>query len=108
MPSLKDLILDHFKKFPKKPLSHNDWVDNVSNEYKKIKGSLPRDPWRAARKLYADGLLVKVDKGVYMYDPDYVQQTDLKDFTQEQKKQILERDGYKCVICGRGEQDGVE
>jgi 5-methylcytosine-specific restriction endonuclease McrA len=32
----------------------------------------------------------------------------LEDFTTEQKKAILRRDGYKCVICGRGKKEGVE
>ena len=32
----------------------------------------------------------------------------IADFTSTQKKQILKRDNYKCVICGRGLKDGVE
>ncbi|WP_233707505.1 HNH endonuclease [Helicobacter bizzozeronii] len=33
---------------------------------------------------------------------------DLEDFSLSLKKQILERDGYKCVICGAGQKEGVE
>ena len=32
----------------------------------------------------------------------------LQDFTADQKRKILERDGNKCVICGKGEANGVE
>ena len=32
----------------------------------------------------------------------------MEDFTPIQKIQILERDNFKCVICGRSRQDGVE
>ena len=32
----------------------------------------------------------------------------IADFTSTQKKQILKRDNYKCVICGRGLKYGVE
>lgn len=31
----------------------------------------------------------------------------IADFTSVQKAEILERDEYKCVICGRGEKNGV-
>ena len=33
---------------------------------------------------------------------------ELEDFTAEQKQEILKRDGYKCVICGLGKENGVE
>ncbi|MDI6833164.1 MAG: HNH endonuclease signature motif containing protein [Bacteroidales bacterium] len=68
----------------------------------------PRDTWRAIRKLHQEGFLIKVTKGVYKYDPDYVSKKELYDFTPELKKLILERDGYKCVVCGRTEREGYE
>ena len=32
----------------------------------------------------------------------------MEDFSQQQKRKILKRDNYKCVVCGRGEKEGVE
>jgi 1-aminocyclopropane-1-carboxylate deaminase/D-cysteine desulfhydrase-like pyridoxal-dependent ACC family enzyme len=52
--------------------------------------------------------LIKIAKGIYRYDPNLVINRELEDFTPAQKKAIMERDGYKCVVCGRGLEDGVE
>jgi 5-methylcytosine-specific restriction endonuclease McrA len=60
------------------------------------------------RSLHQQGFLIKVDKGVYKYDPQAVKIRELEDFTAKQKDEILKRDGYKCVICGKGKKDGVE
>ena len=106
--SISDLIIEYFKKHPNKDLSHGPVVDWVEEEYKKINGRKPRDTWRAIRKLHQEGFLIKVKKGVYKYDPDYVTKKELDDFTSELKRLILERDGYKCVICGRTEKEGYE
>ena len=32
----------------------------------------------------------------------------MNDFTNQQKQQIFKRDQYKCVICGKGRENGVE
>lgn len=43
-----------------------------------------------------------------MYDPNHVLRDDLYDFTPQQKAEILERDGHRCVVCGRGKNEGVD
>ncbi len=106
--SISDLIKEYFKAHPKQDLRHGPVVDWVEKEYLKLERRKPRDTWRAIRKLHEEGFLIKVEKGVYRYDPDAVEQRELDDFTLEQKGQILKRDGYKCVVCGRGRRDGVE
>lgn len=104
----KDLIVEFFRKNPKRDIKHPEVVDWVVATYKKRTGNVFRDPDRAIRKLSQTGFLIKVAKGVYRYDPEMVKQRELYDFSATQKKAILERDGYKCVVCGRGIKDGVE
>jgi len=106
--SISDLIIEYFKEHPSEDLSHGPVVDWVEEENKKIYGRKPRDTWRAIRKLHQEGVLIKVKKGVYKYDPNYVSKKELDDFTPELKRLILERDGYKCIICGRTEKEGYE
>jgi len=103
-----ELILSYYKKNPKRDIPHKEIVDWVTQEYSKLTGLALRDPDRAIRKLSQEGLLVKVDKGVYRYDPDFITNRNLEDFSSADKKIILKRDGYKCVICGRGKENGVE
>ena len=77
-------------------------------QYEEIHGRVPRDPWRAARKLHQDGYLRKVRNGVYMYDPNLVFEAKLETFTPQQRQAILERDKYTCVRCGKGAAEGYE
>ncbi len=102
------MILSYFKKNPKKDIPHKEVVDWAVAEYKIQTGNILRDPDRAIRKLHQGGELIKVKKGVYRYDPDYVRVIDVGNFTTKIKEEIFKRDGYKCVICGRGEINGVE
>lgn len=102
------LIMEYFKKHPKKDLQHGPVVDWVEEQYLELYGKKPRDTWRGIRALYQAGFLVKVGKGVYRYDPDLIQDRELYGFSAEVKEKILERDGYRCVVCGRGTEDGVE
>ncbi|MEK6645974.1 MAG: HNH endonuclease [Candidatus Firestonebacteria bacterium] len=106
--SIKDLLIEYFKLHPKEDMSHGPVVDWVETKYKKLYNKKPRDTWRAIRNLHEVGFLIKVKKGVYKYDPKAVNQRDLEDFTSKQKEFILKRDGYKCVRCGRGKEDGIE
>lgn len=103
-----DLIMEFFKKNPKRDIKHPEVVDWVVAEYKKRTGKVFRDPDRGIRRLHQDGLLVKIGKGIYRYDPHVAKKRELEDFTETQKEEIMKRDNYRCVICGRGLADGVE
>ena len=103
-----DFIREYFIKHPNKDIPHPEVVDYVTQEYKKQTGKVFRDPDRAVRSLAQRGFLIKVSKGVYRYEPDFVQNRGLEDFSSEQKEIIMKRDGYRCVICGRAREDGVE
>ena len=104
----EDIVKEFFISHPNQDIPHPVVVDWVVAEWKKRCGKVFRDPDRTIRSLAQKGFLIKVAKGVYKYDPDFETHRQLEDFTEEQKKIILERDKYKCVICGRGLSDGVE
>ncbi|MFC3848144.1 HNH endonuclease [Helicobacter baculiformis] len=106
--SQQDLIIEFFKTNPHRDIAHPEVVDWVVREYKERTGKVFRDPDRGIRSLHQKGQLIKVSKGVYRYEPNFVSRQDLEDFGPALKKQILERDGYQCVICGAGKKEGVE
>ncbi|MCS7092287.1 MAG: HNH endonuclease [Patescibacteria group bacterium] len=106
--SITDFIKEYFKKYPNQNVQHGPVVDWVEDKYVKLYGKKPRDIWRSIRKLHEEGFLIKIKKGVYCYDPEAVVRKHVDDFTKEQKEEILKRDNYKCVICGRGRKEGVE
>jgi len=104
--TIRELIIEYFKAHPKQDMPHGPVVDWVEARYLKIYGRKPRDTWRGIRNLHEEGLLMKMKEGIYRYDHDFVEKKDLEDFTLKQKKQIFERDGYKCVHCGRRQDEG--
>ena len=104
----KDLLIEFFKKNPNRDIKHPEVVDQVVSTYKKRTGKIFRDPDRAIRQLSQSGFLIKIAKGIYKYDPEKAYKRELEDFTAAQKETILKRDGYKCVICGRGKKEGVD
>ncbi len=105
--TLRKLIMEYFEAHANQELSHGPIVDKVTEEWKKEHKNPPRDPWRMIRSLHEQGILQKIRKGVYKYDPQLIKKMELEDFSQVQKEQILRRDNYRCVICGRGLENGV-
>jgi len=106
--SQMDILLEYYKNNPGKKIEHPEIVDWVTSEYKKRTGKVFRDPDRGIRKLHQDGYLIKIRKGVYKYDPDFINNRSLEDFDSKTKEAIFKRDGYKCIICGRGKSEGME
>lgn len=103
-----DLVMEYFIANPNRNIPHTEIVPWLMEEYLKRTGKLFRDPDRGIRKAHQEGKLIKVKKGEYRYNPDLVLKRELEDFTPEQKRQILERDNYRCVVCGMGEANGLE
>lgn len=106
--SQSQLLLEYYKKNPKRSISHPEIVDWATTKFKRITGKVFRDPDRGIRKLHQDGYLVKVAKGVYKYDPSLIKERNLKDFSPDVKEAIFKRDNYRCVMCGKGRADGIE
>ncbi|MEW6619847.1 MAG: HNH endonuclease [bacterium] len=106
--TIADLVMEYFRKHSKKDLEHGPVVDWVEKQYLKLYGKKPRDTWRQIRKFHQEGKLIKVKKGVYRYEPDYIKEIELFDFPPEVKEEIFKKDNYKCVLCGRGRYEGVE
>jgi len=100
--------MEYFKKNPGRDIKHPEIVDWVTVEWNKRTGKVFRDPDRGIRSLSQNGLLIKVAKGIYRYDPDLVVKRELEDFSPAQKLAIMKRDNFRCVVCGRGVGDGVE
>ena len=102
------LIIEYYMSRPNEDVPHQEAVDWLSDKWEKETGGKFRDVDRGIRKLSQAGFLIKVQKGVYRYDPDPVHHPELWDFTQTQKEEIKKRDNYRCVVCGLGEKEGEE
>lgn len=108
MISQKKILIEFYKNNPNRDISHPEVVDWVTQEYKKRTNKVSRDPDRGIRKLAQDGFLIKIAKGIYRYESNFIKDKKLEGFSQKQKNEILKRDSSKCVICGKGKKEGVE
>ena len=96
-------IKQFFGKHPNKEIEHGAVVDYVFKFIPKA-----RDPWRAIRKLYQEGWLIQIKKGVYKRIPSYRGHHILAPFSLEVKEQIFKQDNYRCVVCENGLHNGYE
>lgn len=101
------LIMEFFEKNPNRDIPHPEIVDWATQEYRQRTGKVFRDPDRQIRQLHQTGLLQKMQTGVYRYEPDSIKKRELDEFSTALKKQIFDRDNYRCVFCGRGIKEGV-
>ena len=104
-----DFVLDWFKKNPNRSVGHAESKRSIEDAYFAEYGRRLEDSDRAIRRLAQEGKLIKERKGVYRYDPDHAEgKINLHDFDATTRRKVLERDGFRCVVCGLGKDDGVE
>lgn len=96
-------IRDYFEENPNREITQEEVVTHVFKFFPNA-----RDPWRTTRKLYEEGFLVKVRRGVYKRIPGYQGEASEEPFPYHVKKQIFERDNYRCIVCGNGPHNGYE
>ncbi|QWD29164.1 HNH endonuclease [Polynucleobacter paneuropaeus] len=87
-------------------------VVKICEEADKIFASYNKPPFkdrgRDVRALYGKRNIVqKTSKGQYVFTGKFGK-TNLSTFTPSLKKQILERDKYRCYSCGRSSSEGFE
>jgi predicted restriction endonuclease len=108
--SIRGLVIDFFQQHPKQDVTLDlvaHWVTEHSISIDNT-GHLLGDIWRAIRQLHQEGILIKVNKGVYQYNPERARDIELYNFPPHIKEAIFKRDNYKCVFCGLGRNDGVK
>lgn len=103
----ENLVKEFFIKNPNRDVTSKESKAWLEKEWLKRTKKKFEDPDRAVRTAYQKGFLQKIDTGIYRYDPDFETKKELEDFTPAQKKIILERDGYKCALCGKGVKEGA-
>ncbi len=77
----EELVKEFFLRNPNRSIQHPEVVDWLVTEYRRRTGKVFRDPDRQIRKLSQEGFLIKEGKGVYRYDPDFIENRELEDFT---------------------------
>ena len=102
----KDFILSYFKTRPGQSLSSRDVVTWVRAAYKELTGNEIHDANRIIRSLYAQRIVHRERRGIYVYYPGAAGRTLPPPFTDSQKTQIYERDGRICAMCGTTEAAG--
>ncbi|MCG9126307.1 HNH endonuclease [Candidatus Poribacteria bacterium] len=101
--------MDFFKKSPNIEIHTSEVTEGVKESFE-IHGKKLQDISTDVNQLSGEGKLIKIKRknGFYKYDPDFEQEGEFHDFSDVDKVTIFGRDGYKCVICGLGQEDGVE
>lgn len=101
--SLETIAREYFEKHPNQEISQQEITTHILS----IRPDA-QDPWRTVRKLYQDGFLIKMQKGVYKHDPNQQRKPDDEHFTEAVRRQVYERDNNRCIVCGNGRHNGYE
>jgi hypothetical protein len=102
------IALEYFLENPNVDVQHDRVVPWINGMYQMRFNRACKDPGRGIRRLHEMGLLIKVEKGVYRFEPENIVNNDLYDFDEPTKNAVKIRDGFRCVVCKKGIAEGVE
>lgn len=103
-----EFVRTYFIARPMEIISHEKAKADLETAYLTVMGKRLEDSDRAIRKLYGEGFLEKIAKGQYRYNPKTSGRKEFIEFSQSEKNEIFKRDGFKCVVCGLGRENGLE
>ena len=89
--------MEYFSSRLGEEIKQADVATWVQKEYEKEHGMPCQDPWREVRRLYQEGVFIKVRKGFYKYDPLMVSRRELLDFSPEVKEEIFKSTGKERI-----------
>ena len=103
-----EFAFEWFRRHPHREFTPEEIRDLLPAAFLSEHGKKFNDPNRAARNLVQAGRVQRTRKGPeqrFWYNPELDIQPE--EFTEEEKSQILERDEFRCRICGKGPVDGA-
>ena len=100
--------MEYFEAHPNRVIPTEEIVDWATKTWTDRTGKVFRDPDRGIRRLSQSGKLIKHSKGEYSFHPGEIRSVEISYFSEKLKQRVKERDGFKCVVCGRGEEHGSE
>ena len=89
-----------------KKMQTSEIIDVVSQKYKRVTGKKFRETTgRPLRKLLGLGIIHRASKGSFYFNGKF-RENRTDNFTENQKKEILERDNHTCCYCGITQNEG--
>jgi len=104
-----EFALEWFKEHPDQQFTNEEIKKLLPEAFFVKTGKKLQDPTRSVRELAELRRIQKYPEGkarFYWYDPKL--ELLPEEFDDEERRQILERDGFRCVVCGKGSADGVK
>lgn len=97
-----DFVLAYFQNRPNEVIPHSKSKPEIEELWYAEFGTRMEDPDRAIRRLYEDGILQRVSKGVYQYSPGV---DSPKEFSEYAKATVLASQDFVCANCATSQQE---
>jgi len=104
-----DFLFEFLRKHPGRKFTPEQLRHKIEDAYLRQFGEPFNDVNRAARNLARRGQIQRepaTKAKFYWYDPKL--EVSVEEFDDDELREILERDGFACVVCKRGTADGVK